>query len=487
MTSSSSRSGSKSGSRPHHRRAPRKRVWNNGFFVVVRALVLGLALAWAIILYGWNREGNPRFYRFIRTAPGRMVARIFRWHAPQPQGAMEDKTDEQMTEKERAVKRSIMESLRAGAPTHRLQLTNGQVMRGKLIEEKPDYVKFSETYGESGSLAMNVSRKRIRGIEPETNPLPRVTYRDVRFQMEFPRFQIYREPPYTILTDELYVRVESSVAVLKTLHEEFLATFGDLVTRATVRDGIQVLFFSREREYQAYQAKYAPFMDETSGFYSPWVDRLVVFNQSSSEHLRRLERRLAAAEDAQRSSGAPPDVLADVEVWRVEMQRDIARFAELETQKVLRHEGAHQLFQTYGVHSENHMESEWLLEGLATFCETPQPGDADAFRIAVLRRAQEIGKLIPLAEIVNLRDKEGLLALGSHARVQVGYAQAWALVRMLMQPEYRGPFFGYICLVRDAAHFREVRRTPSMELLCRFLEVAPEELTDRYLAYVREL
>ncbi len=487
MTSASSSSHSRSGSKKKSRAPAPRRLRNSFFFVVVRAAVLGLALAWAIILFWWNREGDPRFYRFVKTAPGRAVARVFRWYGPAQGGALENKTEEQMTPRERAVKKSIEESLRAAAPTHVLVFKNNRIMEGRLVEEKPAYVVFAETYGEQNALAMNVGRNRIREIVAVTNELPEVTYRDVRFQMEFPTFKLHRDPPYTILTREPFFRVQHSVEILKKLYGDVLSTFDELVTRTNVSDNIQVLFFSEEKDYEKYRLKYAPQMEDTSGFYSPWADRLVVFNQSSSEQLKRIEARLGAAEASYRSEGASPDVQAELEVWRVEMQRNIARFAEAETQKVLRHEGAHQLLLTYGVQSENHIENDWVIEGLATYCETPEPGDADAYRTAMLRRAQEIGGLIGLEELVNLRSEDGLLSLGARARVQLGYSQAWALTRLLMQPEFREAFFEYFRFLRDPANFREVRRTPAMDLLCRFIELTPVDLDARYVSYIRSL
>jgi hypothetical protein len=40
---------------------------------------------------------------------------------------------------------------------------------------------------------------------------------------------------------------------------------------------------------------------------------------------------------------------------------------------------------------------------------------------------------------------------------------------------------------RDWRHYRDVRKTTAMDLLCRFLELTPAELQDQWLEYIGSL
>lgn len=453
----------------------------------LRLSSLCAVLAGVLVLMYWSRIDDPRFYRFLHTAPGQFLARTFRWYGAVPDVPAAEKPESRMSRKERAVKARLVEELRKSMPTHRLVFRGGESMTGWVLEERPGEVLFTETYGSSGSLFMKVGRRRILRIEPLTNAPPAVTYRDVRFQMEFERMSLYQRPPYTVLTDEDFFRVEKYVQALQDLHAQFVRAFGPLLVHASRGDGIQVLFFSDEDPYRSYQAKYAPRMADSSGFYSPWVDRLVVFDQNASDRIRRLRAKVQAEEERVRQSRLGAEANERAAAWRAEMERDIARFAEAQTLAALRHEGAHQLLFTYGVHSENRMENEWLVEGLASYCESPRLGDREPVRAAVLRKAAAIGGLMPLADLVNLRSRDGLQALGSADRVELGYDQAWGLVDFLMQEDRRPRFFAYVEYVRDPRNFREVRGMAAMDLLCRFLETTPAGLRAQWEEYVARL
>ena len=74
-----------------------------------------------------------------------------------------------------------------------------------------------------------------------------------------------------------------------------------------------------------------------------------------------------------------------------------------ETLATIRHEGAHQFFHTTGVHSPYRAENEWLVEGLATWCETPVLGVPDPQRVGELDTLRARGALPALPVLVNAR------------------------------------------------------------------------------------
>lgn len=444
-------------------------------------------LAGACVLYRWSRTGDARFHEFVRTRTGHALARAFSWHAVMPEAPVPDKPDSAMTEEELSVKRSLEDEIAAGMPTHRLVFTDGEEMEGRVLEASKDSVVFVETYGESGSMSVNVPRSRIRQLMTIPPALPGVTYRDVRFRMEFPGLRLYKREPYTVMTDESWFRVEATVKELVRLYRDFMQVFGELVTVSERRDDIQVLFFSREDAFKAYQEKYAPQLPG-AGFYSPWIDRLIVFNQETAAHVARARKQVAEEVAKHRAELADrPAALARLDAWRSETEKHIARFAEAQTVSTVRHEGAHQLFFSFGVHSINRIENEWVFEGLAAYCETPRFGEHDQVRVGVLKRAQQEGSLIPLVDLVNLRHEAGLMSYGLPPRVELAYAQSWSLVCWLMEGERRRAFFDYLLFVRDPANLAEVRRAPAMDILCRFLDASPDEVGKSWLEYVQRM
>lgn len=456
---------------------------------IVRLALLVSVLGGAILLYRWSRAGDPRFYRFVKSRPGQVLARAFRWNGPwSGQLPEEDRPDSRMTPEELGVKRELEDEVRQGTPTHEVVLGTGQRLKGWVTGEKPDYVEFAESYRDSGGMSIRIRRERIQRVTALTNAEGSVTYRDVRLKMEFPGFHFYWRPPYAILTDESYFSVEHSVRALLETYRQFMAAFGALVARPARGRDVQVLFFSKHDQYQAYQRRYSPGMDNSTGFYSPTIDRLVVYNQGTSDQVRRALESVDKQAAAHRDFAAPsPAEQARLAEWQKQTEQRIRSFAEEQTLSTLRHEGAHQLFYTCGIHSEHRVEGEWLVEGLATYCETPRLGERDPLRVALIRRAIKDGKLIPLDALTGFRSAAGLMAFGRGDRVELAYAQSWALVAFLMQSDRIKGFFDYIRFVRDPASFREVKDARPVDLLARFLGTSAGQLAADWMGYLEKL
>jgi hypothetical protein len=456
-----------------------RRLWR----FVRTGVLAGLLGASALLLF-WNRIGDPRFYRFLETKTGRRMAVVFRWYGDLPAPPPDDLDESRMTPGEQEVKRRLEAQVRADLPTHELVFEDGQTLTGHVTEERSNEVVFVRTYGDSAEVTARIPRRRLRSIRRLEMPDPGITYRDVRFQMEFPGLRFYRRPPFSLLTDESFFRVEQMVELLEILHEQFVEVWGGLMAGERPDRSIQVLFFSRQEAFRAYQQKYAPRMESTAGFYSPRLDRLVLFNQHASDRVADLRQQVEAEEARHRSGTDSPAAQARVREWRLQMERDIERFAEAQTRTTIRHEGAHQLFYDLGIHSGHGVEGEWLIEGLATYCETSPIGAADPARLRSLRRALEEGSLIGLEDLVNLRDQSGLMSFGVQERIGLAYDQAWGLVRFLMQPDHRQAFFDYLRYLRDPKNFGEIRRLGELAILCRFLVLDPDELWHRWLEYI---
>jgi hypothetical protein len=392
-----------------------------------------------------------------------------------------------MTLEEIQVKRELQAALWEDQPTHRMFLRSGEILTGQVAQYTPSHVEFEESFGDSGKLVARIHRTRIHDILHVNADPPPVTYRDVRFQMEFPEFSLKRCPPYTIVTDENFFRVQHSVRTLRRLHYQFQATFGSLISKPERGQGIQLLFFSNQDHYHAYADRNAPLLEHTSGFYSPKLDRLTVFNQVSSAQLKKVQEELDRQAMLYREQAESTHEVDRISVWENDSKRNIAYHAEVETRRTLRHEGAHQLFFTYGIHSSHHAENTWLIEGLALYCENDVLGEIPPEHSAVLKNHLHSGPWIPMSTIVESRSPRGFYVFGRSERVHLAYVESWAIVHYMMQPQRRDQFFQYIDYVRDPQRLDTLAVHSRLDVLAAFLGVSADALEEDWTLYVRRM
>lgn len=458
---------------------PRRRA----FFWLRLSLLLILA-AGALTLVIWSRKADPRFFQFLQSPPGRAYARVMRWD----RWMVLPGVDRPLNEAENLVKSQLEAEIAAEQPAHRIELKNGVLLSGRILEELPDRVVFQEAYGDSGQVSIGLRRTRIRRIEAITGEPPSITPRDVRFRMEFPDLAFFRRVPYSVMTDESYFEVEDAVKTLRQLHQEFMQAFGPLIRLPEREDHIQVVFFSDEERYQNLQGRYAPYMEHSAGFYSPLMDRLYFFNQKSARSFQEAGDRLRAqGQQYLRKAGhyGGEDRVND---WVKSKERSLLQAAEAETLRTIRHEGAHQLFYNYGIHSDIHLENTWLVEGLAVYCETERFGGSDSSKGNVLKKALSRGRLMSLDQLVRSRDSGGFFYLHDPEDIEMAYLQSWSLVRMLMQQVYRSAFFAYIESIRNPQSVASLMRADRYELLVQQLSSASSiPLTEAYRNFLEKM
>ena len=453
----------------------------------LRVSVLSVFLVGVGLLYYWSQTADPRFYLFLHSTPGNLFTKVFGWDSAGVYYLDEDKLEAEMTDHELGVKQGIEKELQKATPSAQVTLTDGQQLVGHVVSEAPNYIQFKESYGDSGALSLRIRRDRIDKLEYLKGEIPQVSYRDIRFRIEFPELNIYKRSPYTIVTDEKFFRVESTVRTLQRLHAEFLISFQSLVRSAAAQDNIQVLFYSNEEQFRAYQKRYAPRMDTSAGFYSPWTDRFIVFNQNNSQQVRDYQGYLDSQADQYKANGQLYGGAHRIDKWKREAGKKMQNLAEHQTLQTVRHEGAHQLFFTYGIHSRHRIENEWLYEGLAVYCEGEQIGEKQANRIGMVKALRHSDAWIPLDELINHRSSRGFFEFGSAERVDLAYSEAWCLVFMLMQPSYRDNFYRYIRFLREEANFRSVMSKSRYQLLCEYLGLGEIEFNHAWLAYVQRM
>jgi len=346
-----------------------------------------------------------------------------------------------LTAEELARKNRLEAELAAERPTHRLKLCDGRVLDGRVVSETASSIRLREGFGYSGFLVESFARANVLEVEPLPAASFQVTAGDVRFSGEFPQYHFVKSPPYTIVTDESYDGVQRILAVLTNLREQFRGTFGPLIKKDAELQDIHVVFFGSEAAFRRYATRVAPSFVNSAGFFSSGENRLALLNQLGTS--RYVQARGHLDERARSFVGS-----AEAGQQLAALRSDITSEAKSMNERVIRHEGAHQLFSAYGVTSRYGLEPTWLTEGLAQYCETPNLGRYHFSLAQRVIRARQAGRLLPLKTLLNHRSPSGFFALGS-GEVELAYAESWALVYWLMQDETRARFFDYVKSYRD--------------------------------------
>ncbi len=255
---------------------------------------------------------------------------------------------------------------------------------------------------------------------------------------------------YRVFSDASPNEVQHLVEILDSLHAQFRQQFAPLLDPSRSPGQIEVLLFSHQPDYRDYLHRVAPALAASDGCFLPAENRLAILNQTGRAEFARARQPL---DHRQRPAAGSADADASQRFQaaaRPDQRRDAAtEEARTSTDRLVRHEGAHQLFHAYGIESKFPVEPTWLTEGLAQYCEPSPPGAVHEPLIKSLRRARDTGTLIPLARLLGHRDPAGFFALDD-AKCNVAYAESWALVWLMMR-NHRPGFFNLI------RHYRSIQ------------------------------
>lgn len=377
-----------------------------------------------------------------------------------------------------AAQHQLESQLLAEQPDCRLTLRNGRRAEGWLVGESTNSFRLREAEGYSGYLDSAYNRAAVTRLERLPPQPVTVTCADVKLHCEFPEFHFLKRAPYSVVTDAPYSDVEKILHLLGELRSQFTNHFAALLGDAPPGN-IQVVFFSNEKPFQEYTQRVAPALAGSAGFYSQELRRLVLFNELGSANYAGTQARLTATRQALFKN---PDRVADLNDANqrlVQLRSDITSEAKSQTELTIRHEGTHQLVHAYGVLGEN-IPPAWLSEGLAEYCETPAIGAHHRRLAARVTAARRAGTLLPLETLLDHRDPAGFFALGE-AKTAIAYAESWALVKMLMQPESRPAFYEFI---------RQTRSTETADIatqLATTLHIDPDELESTWQDFLKHL
>jgi hypothetical protein len=190
------------------------------------------------------------------------------------------------------------------------------------------------------------------------------------------------------------------------------------------RQRLMVAIFDHPSGFEAYIGQKMP--ATIAGVYHTPTNRLVLYD------LKENRAFLANKEKAVKQGAKLPSLLEQRRfLAKIERQAaDVSADANLSTTM---HEAAHLISFNCGLLNRHADGPTWLIEGMANYCESTIGGDwvtlgaPNLLRIRDLARAR--GAYLPLEQLVS--DNAWRL----DQRVMIGYAQSWALFRMLMEEQ----------------------------------------------------
>lgn len=434
----------------------------------------------------WSRNYDPRFYHFLSTAPGRTLSRVMNWPSLYNQPP-HDRPLSEFTAEELAWKRTLEANIQQNWPTHRLLMRNGDEHLGRLLRSTPASLRFEQAYGGQGRISREFDRAHILTVEPFDQPPPSITWRDVRFQMEFPEFQLIHFGHYTVVTDAPFYQVIESVRTLERVYQQYMELFGGLVSRDRPPHGLQVVFFNSEEQFRRHQLSEAPGLETSAGFYSPLHDRMVVFNQYNSQHAQEMRQEIQLQLDHMLSRSRNDGQRRSILEMREQVEEQLRARGRRETIATLRHEGAHHLSYSFGIHSWHHAENGWLIEGIAVYFESDPPGGIPPGHAGTLANLLSRNDLPPLARLMAIRRPDDFTRDLPGFSAYEAYLLSWGLFHFGMLPENRTQFFDYLRFLRAPENLREIVRSPAIDLLARHLEMTPEALERAWLRHMHRM
>ncbi len=277
-------------------------------------------------------------------------------------------------------------------------------------------------------------------------------------------------------TDETFIRTQLEHCEL--LYQHFLSHFRHKGFRLSPPPTkLMVALFDRQEGFEAYLG--GPVPPIITGIYHPASNRLVVYDFGRNRTL--LKNREQAEQFARTLPSDPQRAFVLGSLSR--QASDIRNDANLAT---IMHEAAHQMSFNTGMVSRDGDHPLWLVEGLATYCESTEQGlwqgigEPNSERLRPLAAAQR-GELtfLPLRSLVE--GDRWVRGPGGHQRALIGYAQSWALFRMLMEEQPRA--------MRQYFELIYPRRTPEHRL-ADFVEVFGTDLAKmerRHRAYIKRI
>jgi hypothetical protein len=377
-------------------------------------------------------------------------------------------------------------------------LRDGSKVTGIAQTAVADYINVRQVFGNSGNIVRRLARKDILWAEAAGSENAEITLVEIKVRKEFKNFKFYRKGIYSFFTDQDYFKIAKTIGLLGNLYSEFNAIFNPLIDQRLSRHAC-VIVFGKPDEYRSYAARVAPYLAGSSGFYNPRSNLFAMYNffeeayykQAGDYVMRENERIRKMKEDNKKYADIDYETyqhnLRQIESYEASLSgymNNITFSAKGSNIEVLRHESAHQLSFELGVLAGNNFDT-WLIEGLATFCQTSSIGVLSRENLSIFKTAITANKYIALKDLFSYTDNAKFYNLGRDEE-NLAYKESWALFYYLMQPQFRPQFFKYMVALNN-----ENRRILSVDERIGVLEdklgVSLGELEKKLTGFVSNL
>lgn len=306
--------------------------------------------------------------------------------------------------------------------------------------------------------------------------------------------KISRTDPYTIYSD-----VESSDFVLyrnavEEAYHRFMIHLFELVDSAQPPEwALGVILYGK---YDDYLKSGGP--PQTAGYFRPDDRVLRLYNVRELETVKwvlgveedmgkAVSQKLSAIESSNRDANSGKWQAYDfyeklrnaIEANRMRNEQ-VARASTMET---IRHEGAHQVLNLFGV--DRDFRGVWFSEGMADYLSPEEPNGIVQSRIMSLKAELEKGHhLIPLDFMMSQPSGGHIYNFKDFNLTAQFYSQSWAFVHMLMN-RYREPFVAYMLDLKKQD--KKFNAEKDKALFQKHLQKSLAELDQELDKYVVEL
>ncbi|OGW81572.1 MAG: hypothetical protein A3G33_02025 [Omnitrophica bacterium RIFCSPLOWO2_12_FULL_44_17] len=372
-----------------------------------------------------------------------------------------------------------------------LVLKNGEKIGGHIVKKEGDSIEVRQKLEEGGSVVLTLDMDRIEKFFL-WKPASEIRESLKVFQESHPGFEFRHKGLYQILASEKDpVELKLYLKSLDLFYQDFVRNFFDLIDLTKQPEALDVIIFGTRKEFDDMLTELnIHIRSNPIGFYEFKAKKLVFYNAKTD---RDIMAALSQNKGFQvQMAGMMKNLTAGSQMGEVDRAATQAEKTELRilsearnrTGKVIRHEGAHQLFHLFGITPFEIYQGGWLIEGLAVYCETDPIGDPHEERLIQLKYELEKSELLPLEYIMNFDRGIGLHELDPKY-ANLTYAESWVFIYFLLHSEYRDRFLNFIREIRKQGPEYDVKAEKA--LLEKNLAKSLKEIEPTFFSFTKQL
>jgi sRNA-binding regulator protein Hfq len=417
-----------------------------------------------------------------------------------------------------------------------VQLTNLEILDFPISEVYKDKVIFKEELEGGGFIEQEIARSKIEQLYFKPVENERSQKIEDNLRKLFPHMKFYQEGQFTIVTDSHPVWVREYKKAIRQHMSEFYLTFFDLLKDHRPKIQNFIVIFDEWEDFVEFAIANGVPGWQVAGYFSPRSEVLYMFNVLGEKFSQKLFTALIEEpgaiinrqkEELKRKWGEYAitiEGLADKVKFKYERYYKIVYgYYKTETLTTLRHELTHELFYNFGLQNvvvskvkkqkkaqpkKEHLKGEdltkrqdllkrlftlrrygaisleaansWLIEGIATYCETYPLGGQNKRWLFLFQEAERKKRILPLEQLTVY--KMGSFPGVAPEAMLYAYAQSWAFIYFLMN-NYPSEFLQY----QEKISTESPEKMEDIEWLLASLNKDLREIEREFLEYMKQL